>query len=231
MNRPVLLWIGAILCISFLTSGCATLIGLGVGSAIDASKEPYRDIESGDAKTLAPGVMVRLTFRDSTFSIGKFEGFTGLSNGIARMPPNSVLPFHSESIKMIDIYGRSRQTRFGAFYFKMENGKYKPFLLIEADSAWVPYDWKLLKGIIKGDADTVAKSAITTEFGQSELPIGVALLLSKQNEIVSYSAVSVARLEVEVPRNAGKRWATVGLVIDIIWNTLIFIALKSLPED
>lgn len=214
-----------------LLTGCATVIGFSIGSAIDRHKKPYNSILETEYRGLAYGKKIRLTLADSTIQFGKFAGFSGFKRqGIDELS-GPFLPCRGDSIKIIDLYGRARITKFGALYYKTDNNELMPYIELDDKSQWVAFKTGLFSAIINSDGDTLAIDSISAKLGDPERNSGLGIIIKDENEISIYPVSEIEKMGVDSNPRGSKYGLLSGVILDIAWYSLIYLFLKGMGGD
>lgn len=84
MNASRLIAAAGGLSLVLASSGCATLVGAGIGLG---TSHPERDVAVSQVRALRPGVRVTVTLRNDSVTSGEYRGYLEGSSGLRQEPP------------------------------------------------------------------------------------------------------------------------------------------------
>ena len=211
--------------LTYLFSGCATMIGFGIGASIDASNPKYSRIARAGIKSLECGTPIRVTLVDSTTVIGEYAGFA------AAYPDSTSLPSLLEAIHAIDSIGLSHRGLFQGFYYHCTLNDCIPYLVLQTDEGLERLDIRSIPNIVREDGGHLEHKNILMEFGGQGLPSGVSIILKNSSGANTVSLSQIVTLETGPRESAIRRGLKIGLLLDALYYACLAAIFLLYPPD
>ncbi|MBX2989739.1 MAG: hypothetical protein KF749_01080 [Bacteroidetes bacterium] len=217
-------------------SGCS-LIGFGIGAAIDGGKPDKETVLPESSPGLAVGQPVRITRVDSTSVEGMYEGVTNLDSVkyaeryggfTATAGGESAFPKLGETLDLYTVSGKlGGEYRFRGFGF----GTLQVAVITDDGNSLAQLTFSQLVRVTDRQGDEFDLSRFARLSDEGRLPRNVALALTTGIGGMQVPFDDVARIEVNNSKNAKWIGGGIGLALDIAYLVAASIAFDRWGRD
>ncbi len=216
-------------------SGCATLIGLGVGYSSDRSAPS--EIRIASAMGLQLGTPITAVMIDSTHRSGLYDGYCSLwptgAVDSAASADDDVLPYYGEPVEISDTLGVTREYMFWSYFFRKHGQDWIPCVnLTGPGDSTVQFDLARIRELRRCDGAVVDREWLMAEFAGGHMPPSSGIVIRDSASAQAIPLVWIDHLEAPVKKHGAIRGLMIGLTMDLIfWVSTTVIALHNWPED
>ncbi len=217
-----------------LFTGCAGMIGFGIGYSSDQSTKPKTRIAS--ALPLEPGATIIAVMKDSTQNSGQYIGYCGSglrAPGDTVLTPNNILPYYGETIEAVDTLGITSRYIFNGFFFHQEGQTWAPFMTVtNPDDSSIQVDLRSLRELENSEGTAISQRDIQNAFADMKVPPLACLVISDSSRAAPIPLDEIDHLEAPLKRDAARRGFLIGLVAGaVVWASLYTIGLTNWHGD
>lgn len=195
---------------SFMAINCS-IVGLGIGTAIDHSRNDYEDIDRWDVGRAVEGRQMIIYLNDGSFSEGKYAGMIALPDSVYNnryygdLPGTAdqlVLPPISDTVEIMTSNDNPQKFRFRCFIYKYKKDSRKivffpglehQYVLakpLDRDDVYAEIPLAIIRSIKLSDGTTISGDALRTMHSENSLPLKTAIKLQIDSSSSEYCPIN-----------------------------------------
>lgn len=209
--------------IIFQLAGCS-IIGFGIGAAIDASKPKQVTIPDREVETVMPGTAIDILLKDGKLISGKYAG-TGFltekeyadnyAKSHEQLRSEIILPELGDSINIVVVgTGRRQPAEFSGFYHQGIQIKFRIGPSTTVRSQLVPIDH--FSSIVDSRGDVLEAEIVKKLIAEGKVPLVSAIIVQNKTGKETIAVDQVDQIQVPTKKHAALTGLLLGAVVDVI---------------